>query len=330
LQSADFAGAIGCFTAALGQARRWAYPRVNLALAYAESGEYLEAERQYREAIRNTPYYPYLYINLAVLLQKVGRRRDAAREYENVLTVFRNQEAELRRRAGAWRTSGNPAEAADAEARANLLRRNISEAYNGLGTISHTERRFQAAAALYERALLEMTQATVVTEDDLVPPRHNLASLYENTGTNPDRAIELWEANLKSDPEFLPSRLALAKAYLRRRRPAEAEQNYRLALQQAPGNVDAVEGLARALEGLGRLDDARAVLETGIFRQSYPSAALLDLLGDIERAQNQETAACRQFAAAQAALRGIPGRNKALRDKLRACKVTGSPDKASK
>ena len=327
LQSGDFTAAIGSFQAAHEQAKRWAYPRVNLALAYIESGQYLEAEREYREAIRSTPYYPYLYINLAVLLQKVGRRRDAAREYENVLAIFRTQEAELRRRAQAWQSSGNPAEAADAEARADLLKRNISEAFNGLGTIRHTDRHYQAAAALYEKALLEMIQGKNAAKDDLVPPRHNLASLYENTGTNPEGAIALWEANLKSDPEFLPSRLALARAYLRRQKFREAAENYGVAVRQSPGNVIAVEGLARALAGQGRLDDARAALELGIQRQSYPSPALLEALADIESARHDDAAACRQFAAAQTARKGVPGTNKALRDKLRNCKVTGTVSK---
>jgi tetratricopeptide (TPR) repeat protein len=330
LQGSDFPAAIGYFKKAHQQATRWAYPRINLALAYTEGGDYLAAEREYREAIRSTPYYPYLYINLAVLLQKVGRRRDAAREYQNVLLVFQHQEAEFRRRADAWRSAGNPAEAADAEAHANLLRRNVSEAYNGLGTIRHAEKHYQAAAGFYEQALLEMLKVSDPRDSDLAPARHNLASLYENTATQPERAVALWEENLKWDPAFLPSRLALAKAYMRRQKPGEAERNYRLAVQQAPGNIEAIEGLGRALAGLGRLDEARTLLESGIRDHSYPSAVLLEALGDIERARRNEAAACEQFLAAQAALRGMPSPNKALRDKLRSCKVKGSPGKASK
>lgn len=104
------------FNAAIRKAPHWAYPRHNLALALIEHGDYTAAEHAYRQAILTTPIgekindspklpavrndcfgdkpvpvvaRPYLYYNLAVLLQRLNRLGEARKQYCLAQVSFR-------------------------------------------------------------------------------------------------------------------------------------------------------------------------------------------------------------------------------------------------
>ena len=87
IESGQFAAALPYLERAKKRRPSWVYPRHNLALADLELGNYTNAEREYREAIVNTPYYSYLHYNLGLLLQRTNRRSAARRSYEQALSI---------------------------------------------------------------------------------------------------------------------------------------------------------------------------------------------------------------------------------------------------
>src|SRR5205823_2551915 len=84
----------------------------------------------------------------------------------------------------------------------------------------------------------------------LLAARHNLALLFarraEVTGQMAPlfEARRLWQENLNLDPDFHPSRLKLADAYLAVKDGAQAQLHYGAVLKQSPENTEARLGLA--------------------------------------------------------------------------------------
>jgi tetratricopeptide (TPR) repeat protein len=68
---------------AFDNAPRWAYPHFNLAITYAQTQRYREAEAEYKAAIERGPNYAYLYVNLGALyLEKLHRQDDAEKAFK--------------------------------------------------------------------------------------------------------------------------------------------------------------------------------------------------------------------------------------------------------
>jgi tetratricopeptide (TPR) repeat protein len=96
-------------------------------------------------------------------------------------------------------------------------------------------------------------------------------------------------------------RAQVGELYLRLDRPSEAMQSFASASQAFPGHPFAVAGYAKAIERLGRLDEARALLED-LVRKS-PTPDLRALLGNFEAKAGHLDAAAREWALAEAAWR---------------------------
>lgn len=74
-------------------------------------------------------------------------------------------------------------------------------------------------------------------------------------------AREQFAASLDLDPEHLEARFSLGLAELRTGEPARAIQAFEQVLTAVPGHVGGLYNLARALQAVGRGDEARATLE---------------------------------------------------------------------
>jgi tetratricopeptide (TPR) repeat protein len=325
-QESQFDTAAQNFEEAIRQAPDWAYPRHNLALTYIERGLYADAVREYRDAIRRAPYYAYLDYNLAVLLQRLNRLTEAKAYYEGAIQKFKDGADEFARRAKGWRDAGDASEAALAENQARLLRRNLGEAYTGLGTLVEPESR-TLAMKYYQNAL--------DVYPGLLPAAHDLALLYQSQGdlTNAERLLS---SNLAADPTFLPSKLSLAGVYLQQASFAKAEPLFRELTDAIPENISAALGLAQALAGQGQMDAARSELARieKVQTASRSKGSLMGLAspeiyyakGNLLAKIGQEADACRTFALARRAFKDALEDEptlelrKEVRDKMRGCK----------
>lgn len=109
---------------------------------------------------------------------------------------------------------------------------------------------------------------------------------------DPDSIEQLREA-VRLSPKNLPLRQALADAYLRNGRAAEAEAEFRAALALAPDNPALKLGLARAFQQQGKRSHALVVVEDLVKSANPPARAfvlharLLAAMGEVEQAIEQ-------------------------------------------
>jgi tetratricopeptide (TPR) repeat protein len=93
----------------------------------------------------------------------------------------------------------------------------------------------------------------------------------------------------------------VGEVYLRLDRPSDALQEFAIASQAFPGHPFAVAGYAKALDQMGKRDDAAALLKDLVSRAPTPD--LHAALGDLLARQGKQDEAEKQFALAEAAWR---------------------------
>src|SRR5438270_12412622 len=101
------------------------------------------------------------------------------------------------------------------EAGARWLQR--ARIWNALGTVARSDGRDPKALELFEKALND--------DPDDRNARHNLALLSARR-RDFSKADRLWRANISSDPNFLPSRVAYAESLASRKETSAAIEQY--------------------------------------------------------------------------------------------------------
>jgi tetratricopeptide (TPR) repeat protein len=337
----DYDAAIRYFRLAIERSPAWAYPRHNLALALAEKGDYRAATDMYRQAIAVLQPESYLHYNLGLLLHRTNSKDAARAEYLQALKVLRERADLHRAVATAWQDTF-PEDSHSASDRAAAFERSAADVHNALAALLESRGRRKEAAAEY-RAAFDI-------DKNLCPARHNLAVLYETPWMRravPDaesQAQSLYEENLSRCGErFYPSLLKLGIIYLNAGKLRESAQLLQAVRKAAPGDVEAVQGLARVALAENRVNDAIGLLEDAITRdtarQGHTASAktgevlahpaLYESLG--RAMENWDKArACQQFQLAVRALTGTvyTGDVKALRRRAKACGQLNAPPRA--
>jgi Tfp pilus assembly protein PilF len=297
----------------------WPYPRHNLALAYAESGDYAAAAKEYLDAIAIAPNQPYLYYNLGLLYERSNQTRLARRAYEGALQSLTRLSTVYNARSTEWARE-LPRDGDLAKRRANAAAKATAVVQNALGSLTESERNPPAAAAHYEEAIR--------IDPSLCAARHNLALLkqkWPRKRWSGDSAtpVELYRENLSRCPSFWPSLLQLAIIDLSGGDVPKAKSELQTVLSQVPDNRDARKRLAAVLVRQNEIPAAIALLTAAIDEEvrqngSRGSAdpALYELLGDAYTAAN-DPRACEAFRSALAAARrsAYSGDRRALRRK---------------
>jgi tetratricopeptide (TPR) repeat protein len=236
----------------------------NLGAALVEEGDFLEAERQYRGALRIAPQDAMVHWGLGVLEDRRGRCDLAVKEYHKALDL-------------------NP---------------RCAKAYHGLGLIAERQGQVSDAARYYRSALkiapdyvevhcrlaslIGETQPDVaITHYGIVAkldPRHvdaqyNLGVLWERQG-DANKALSQYEKTLSLAPNRADAHLNAGRL-LAAGNPGAAIRHYRAALQIDPRNAEAHNNLGALLGSQRRSDEAVAEFREAIrIRPEYVSAHL--------------------------------------------------------
>jgi protein O-mannosyl-transferase len=258
LEQADFAKAIPAFRDAAKKAPNWSYPLHNLALTQAESGDYDGAIRSYQQAMKLTPQYSYLPYNLGLVYQRMNRRKDAETQYRHAMALAPDS----------------------------------AEPLNALGSLKASEAKTAEAEKFYRDALQKnpSIQTTLAT-------RHNLGLLLAGIKGRQNEAIDLWKQNLAANPDYLASRLSLAEFQTQTGDTAGAIEQYVYVIGVKPDYVAARVALAglylKANQPERALEQLRAASKA-----DTQNAALLEQIGDAEKALNHPAAAREAYASA--------------------------------
>ncbi len=158
------------------------------------------------------------------------------------------------------------------------LRPDDPEPLLAIGDIYLAQRRWPLAADAFNRALARRLECA--------PAWAGLASASWGSGDRL-RATAHWETTLSHQPDLMPARLGLARAYLEQDRPSDAETVLRTGLSLASTQADLEDSVAAhlLLAAMLALDDpagARAELEavpdgaadTGLAQRDYLRQAL--------------------------------------------------------
>jgi tetratricopeptide (TPR) repeat protein len=145
-------------------------------------------------------------------------------------------------------------------------------------------------------------------DDSLLEVRHNLAALLCGRRARPDgvcspaaapEALSLWQRNLAVNPDYLPSRLSLARAFAARAESKEAIEHYREFIERQPDYVAARLALAALLlqQDQPDLEAAATQLQAAVMLQPNHYATH-ERLGDLERRRGNASGATTAYEAA--------------------------------
>lgn len=200
---------------------------MNYGLSQMEQGKYQTAYDYYQKALEIEPYYPYLHVNLGIVLAAMGREDEAEQHFRSGLR-YGNRTPSTYLYYGKWlRKQGRSDEALAMLERANELSPGHAEvqsllqtvkeevaadaartlvsqeqaaralgsaqAYLGLGLSYYRLERYAGAVAAWEKA------ATLAPESAIV--QNNLCSGYMKIG-KPERAVKACERALTIEPTF--------------------------------------------------------------------------------------------------------------------------------
>lgn len=193
---------------------------------------------------------------------------------------------------------------------------NLAAAHNNLGSAHFAAARFEEAASSFQRAVeidpdygqahfnLALTQLKLGREREADAALRAAVRAYYTSGDAHFRAGRLKEAEesyrgmLQIDPGYVPALLRLGLVCNTTRRFEEASQHLRLAASREPANPYAHEGLAEALHGLNRDEEAASAADHAL--QLAPDSPAAHYQAGLARASlGQRAPALAHFARLQ-------------------------------
>jgi len=290
----------------------------NRGVALLAQGKYEDAAVAFREAIRNEPDQPTLWVNLGIALRNAGKPEEARdlfrkaierpeasraaghqlaqllmdegnlREAEQVLRrVLRDEPgaAEVRNALGlVLDKSGRPKEAWKEFSAAADLDPNAAEPRNNLGNLAKAERRRDEAARWYEKA--------IAADPYFMGAYNNLALLHQENGEL-TRAVELYGRALAKAPTNAVVLNNLASLYFGMADYGEAKTLWERAMEADPAYASPVNNLAGLALSQGDLETAQDLLDRAlVLDPKYGDARINRAIlarrrGDVVAARNE-------------------------------------------
>jgi protein O-GlcNAc transferase len=220
--------------------------KFNLAVQHQHSGRYTDAERLYREVLKELPAAEVLN-NLALVLEAQGAESEALATFARSVAARADYAQGHFNLGRCLLRQGRSVEAARSLTRAVELCPDYADALNALGNATMEMGEPDAAASLFERA--------IAANPAFADPHNNLGVALERANRRLD-AIDSFRRALKIDSGFLAAAYNLAGALLLERNLDEAIELYRQVVEQAPNLTGALDNLGTALKDIGNLDAA--------------------------------------------------------------------------
>jgi Flp pilus assembly protein TadD len=253
-----------------------------LGLICKQEGDVVRAENLLRRSIELQPRRAEFHANLANLLRRQQKIREALNEYEDAVAIDPHHRPALLGLAQALNESRNFAVAEQhARALVNVARSDAS-AWSVLAAALRGQHRFVEAEAAYHEAIAKNQRSAIA--------HHNLGAMYAQVDRAEEALAELVKAKQLGATGYeiaLNTAHALFKLY----RFDAAEAAYVEAIRLAPGNIDAQRSLSRLRFMRGDPDfvrDIRAALalHPQDERLQLTLADVLRTSGDLEGAKS--------------------------------------------
>jgi protein O-GlcNAc transferase len=217
-----------------------------LGILALQAGQPQTAVALISQAIAGNPRQPLAYLNLGVAQRHLGRKEDALASFDSALQFAPNNADGYNNRGSILLELQRPEEALASLDRALQLRPGSAQTLNNRGSALRTLQRHADAMLCFEEALA------------LVPDSPELLVNYGNTLSDLGRyeqALQAYDRALRQlrDPEILRNR---SDALLALGRTEEALAGYEQALQVQPLDAEALFSAGSCLLALNRLDSA--------------------------------------------------------------------------
>ena len=246
-----------------------------------------EAEPALREAIKADPKSADAAYLLAYTLLRLNKPKDALSEYTEAAKLRVPNSKELKHVSDAYVLLGDMDDADRWMLRAVRMDDKDADAWYGLGRIRYTEQRFKDALQCFQKTL-QLAPRTVKAGDNLglayeglnrteeaiqafraaiewqkgaahpsEQPLLNLGTVLVEQG-DADGALPLLEQAVKISPGDAKIREQLGNAYVAKDRLAEAEKEFRAAVETTPDSAAYHYLLARVLHREGKEVESKA------------------------------------------------------------------------
>jgi tetratricopeptide (TPR) repeat protein len=266
-----------------------AYGYNALGISYLEQAKYDLAILAFRDAIARAPYWAYPLHNAALAYIQMGDYDAAIRSYSEAIRLAPKFSYLPYNLGLIYQRLNRRKEAEAAYRKAIQLAPELAEPYNALGYLKASTGDRGQAELHYREAL--------VRNPAMAPAKHNLALLLAQDMGRFAEAAALWQEVLAKSPDYLPSRLSLAKALASHGRTAEAISQYEQVIAAKPDYIAAHRAVADLQLTAGRPDAALGHLSQAL--RVHPENSLVhEQIGDIESARGRSDQARAAFEAA--------------------------------
>ncbi len=245
-----------------------------LGIAYLEQAMFEKAIPAFRDAARRAQHWSYPLHNLALAYMETGNYQGAIAAYQQAIRLS-PQFSYLPYNLGfVLQRIGRKKEAEVAYRKALAIAPNSPEPYNSIGVLEASEGRFTDAERDYRAALQR--------DPKFLAARHNLAVLLATRPERSREAIALWRENLAQDPEYVSSRLALARSLEAAGQTQPAIEQYQRILQNKPDYAAARMALANLFAKDGQTTEAIEQLQE-VLKRGPGNLELFERLGDLQK-----------------------------------------------
>ncbi len=250
----DYPRAIDAFQRALGIVPGQPIVLFNLGLTYLQASKYEEA-RSTLTQVTGTNQAARQYLALALL--KLGRMRDGTQELELVLQSQPGNLDAAYTLASAYIKTNELAKAGEL-VRGILRQNDTAEAHLLAGSLLLANQK-------YPEAVAELRHAQEINPS-LPDLGSHLGAGYAMAGSR-DRAIEVFEANLRAHPADFDTLAFLGWLYIEADRPEEAGAVLERARKIKPDDPDVLFQLGRLARENGNFESAASLLERVVARR---------------------------------------------------------------
>lgn len=297
---------------------------INLGVLYALRGETVAALDQLAQAVQQAPLLALAHHNLAVLQQRVDRQQDAEHHFERAIQLDPSLSESHRGLAAIRRLNGNPESAQQILEQAIRMQPADVAARRDLGALLIERGQLRPAQHQLERALaldpqhaatyyllgllreqaadtsgaIEALEQAITLQPNYAEAYAALARLYKQTtldkgGQELDHPVSAALSPLTRAPVVTADARAhmdLGLAYMQQFRDAEAEREFRAALDKEPLYAPAHIQLGKVLRRSGRTAEALGALKAGLEIDSHQLTTYHELAelraeqGELERA----------------------------------------------